>query len=608
MKSHARPMLLLLLGILLIQGCQDALNELSELNLADAVGEANISGSASSNENDLPVIRFNITRKGDYRMIIRDDKTDTTQTMNLTVSDPSENVSLNFEQVQVSYRTVVQIPGGANTYEGGVVNIDLTYFDQKGNKTKGLNFDVFVFEDGSTAVQNPKILGSTISILKETDPAIELLLTDDPANMVETVELTVTEVLTGMLPLQNPIRLKKYHKGLGEKDDIVSLRATIQDYFNETPNGFEFKVVGVKKNKDGKEVGEPFHIILTFREADFTGSVRRIRIKQLNESSNFRTALTFEGNDAASFVDYVEIMVKTPDGTQSAIAYPNKSSLEDDEKEGTTYISKALSGVEVDRAYSVTAVFYGFDGEEVGKATRNVLVESYQSTDRIRQIRIRELNSDAVFRIIVDENITDTNEEAAYVQIEFNDTYGNPAPVSGTAILTLTRSDIEKMLNRYVFRPLTFEGGARPLESIYSLTATMLAADGTPVGHPVIKDVIVETNNQGDENPEVKLLGSQIVSYDQGKTWTMIVKLENPEPWVEGLEVEFVGPFEGPEPTQNLIKLTPTSEEPGGVIVYSGNVSFKGDAVGFNYGTLVFQFGTGTRSSAGSTSTKAELL
>ncbi len=244
----------------------------------------------------------------------------------------------------------------------------------------------------------------------------------------------------------------------------------------------------------------------------------------------------------------------------------------------------------IETKYTMTAQMRAANGSNLGGAFVETISADF--TGRIRRIRIRENNNDLNFRIIVDENIDQDEEQAAFVKIEFNDAFGNPLPIPSTSIATLSRTIEDKQLNRYTYSPLTFEGGARPLEDIYNVTATMLRADGTPIyGGSLTSDIVIEDNIMKSS----ALISSQIVSYDQGKNWTIIVKYQNPEPWVEAVEVEFVGPFEGSDPSKDLIKLSPSGEEPAGVMIYSNAVSFKGDPVGFSYNLNIVAFGGGQR-------------
>jgi hypothetical protein len=288
------------------------------------------------------------------------------------------------------------------------------------------------------------------------------------------------------------------------------------------------------------------------------------------------------------------------------MAYPTRQSMEDDEKGGTIYAAKGLDGIlSTNKAYSVTAILMGFDGKPVSAVTENVVVEK-ACCGRIHRIRIRENNNDSNFRIIVEEN-SDPTSEAAYAQVKFNDTYGNPGPVPPTSILTLKRTKTEKGINVYTYRPLTFEGGPLPIGQVYNVTATLMGADGSPI-ETVTRDVVIESNKSFDEDSKPDIVSSRIVSTDKGLTWQVEIKLRDPEAWTQWVEVEFVKPMEGPAPLSNILKLQPTGKEEGGVIVYTGDVKFSADPYGYTYTMMVTQLGIGTRNSASQAGGKTELL
>ena len=303
-------------------------------------------------------------------------------------------------------------------------------------------------------------------------------------------------------------------------------------------------------------------------------------------------------NDPAGVVKTVQARVEGIKGGSESNLYTLKRGGGD--HLGVYIFSVEIEGINSKPILPGTFIMMDAKGEQVGElVTTDLYIQKADFTGRIRRIRIRENQTDTSFRTIV-VVAGDTNNDVAYVEVKMNASDVNPTPIPAIQYATRVKTN-EKGVSRYVYSPVTFEKGIRPIEKIYTVTATMLAKDGTPLAPPQAMEVEVE----GEIN---QFQGTRIYSMDQGKTWTITASFRNPESWVEGVEIEFVKPFEGPEPTSMTLKLVPVSEEADGTVIYASSVTFKGDPTGFDYTMNVYQFGTGTRSTAGSASTKAELL
>ncbi|MEQ8903774.1 hypothetical protein [Ekhidna sp.] len=473
MNTFIKKALVVFTLLALAFSCENMDESVDELNVAsESDFESEVTGTAALSDGDYPKIRFK-TARGGYRMVIKDANADTTHYVQGSISCCQESISFNFEKIKIEYRTVVPINTG-NTFEGNVLNITLDHFDGRGNKTKSVKFEVFVFEDGSTALQKPTILGSIIQLGERSSSELEVLLEGDPANLVENVSIQ----LAGGYSYKGLI--KRRTKG-GFVVDIGGIEALMP--------GETVPVTINVLDSQLRQIGETYSGEAFIQKADFTGRIRRIRIRENNNDSNFRTIVVVDG---------------------------------------------------------------------------------------------------------------DSTNEVAVVELMYEPKEGNPSTVPAVAYATF-RKENQIGNDKFSYSPLTFEGNALPFGALYTVTARMLDGNGTQLAPAQQIEVEIESRET--------LESSQIVSIDQGKTWEMIVKLKKPSGWVEGVEVEFVKPMEeAPTPLTNPVKLVPTSEEEGGIVVYSGRVAFEGNPLGFTYGAIVYQFGTGTRSTAGRASNKAELL
>jgi hypothetical protein len=302
-------------------------------------------------------------------------------------------------------------------------------------------------------------------------------------------------------------------------------------------------------------------------------------------------------NDPAGVVTNVILQLKAP-----GFQIPEKVVME---KESDFYgATIPVSTNPLGSTFWATATMEDAKGNQVGQSfSSEVVVQKADFTGRIRRVRIREMNNGSDVYKVIGTVEGDAKGEVASLDIKFTDATDVPLAVPNNVMAAFTRIYEENGRARYEFSPLTFEGGARPIGKTYTVKATMLGADGKPLANAVTLEVTVE-----GEQPATALVSSQLVSYDKGATWQMIVKLKNPLATTEYLEAEFIKPYAGPAPIESVTKLYRSGEEPDGVLVYSAPVKFEGNPLGFEYGTLICQFGSGTRTSAGQANNKAELL
>ena len=97
-------------------------------------------------------------------------------------------------------------------------------------------------------------------------------------------------------------------------------------------------------------------------------------------------------------------------------------------------------------------------------------------TGRIRRIRIRENQNDTSFRTVV-VVVGDTNQEVKFVEVKFDNPEQVPAPTPTVMVPTQTSYNPEKEVSRFVYKPLTFANGAKPIETKYTMTAQMKPAE-----------------------------------------------------------------------------------------------------------------------------------
>lgn len=127
----------------------------------------------------------------------------------------------------------------------------------------------------------------------------------------------------------------------------------------------------------------------------------------------------------------------------------------------------------------------------------------------------------------------------------------------------------------------------------------------------IIARYIIAENGNGGLSTEVSdepiILGSRLGSTSFGEQWQLEIAIADLGDWVESVNYVFT-PGEGPAPLVAELPMQLTRTE-GNLRVYtSPKFSFNGNPTGNNVGGIVYMFGTGTRSTAGTAKQKAELL
>lgn len=111
-----------------------------------------------------------------------------------------------------------------------------------------------------------------------------------------------------------------------------------------------------------------------------------------------------------------------------------------------------------------------------------------------------------------------------------------------------------------------------------------------------------------EESDEPLIVGSKLTSTNRGETYTLTVAIADVGDWVENVRYTFLE-SEGPAPVMDTYQLTLVGEGGGNLKVFEvQGVRFNAHAFGSSYQGLVFNLGTGTRTSSSQANSKAELL
>ncbi len=124
-----------------------------------------------------------------------------------------------------------------------------------------------------------------------------------------------------------------------------------------------------------------------------------------------------------------------------------------------------------------------------------------------------------------------------------------------------------------------------------------------------IYDVDVNENGvaSATKSDEPVILGSRLASTSFGEQWQLEIAIADLGDWVETVNYVFT-PGEGPAPLVSELPMELTRTE-GNLRVYtSPKFSFNGNPTGNDVDGIVYLYGTGTRSTAGTAKQKAELL
>jgi hypothetical protein len=491
----------------LLNGSDEGTN-LSFLNLAK---------QSSLKENGLPELTFKTNENGKAILIVKDFTLSGADIPNLgkiSLTDKSKSLHFISDSFSPGHTVRLRLP---NLPDGGtILQVEIQYFNAEGKPVKSYNYDVYVLEDGTSALQRPAFKGrGPIQLTGRSNYAAAgmVIVENDPAGIITAVQVRFNEPFGGPTP-----STKTYVADCGtcQRRDTFQDRTYIFDVQfapDQNPLGSSYSITAAMLNAKGETVGE-----------SFTGDV------------------IVAGNKSVKGISKVAIKETAPGS-------------------GKFLIGALVENVNENRLDYVEVKFI----EPInGPKPNQILFRCRKRPDML------------------------TAEWDALVDFSLSDLQNNPLFVSNDAEVN----------------PLFFEKSA--VGSTYTIVTTVYNANGKPIGEPQSFEVKVEGTVASDE-PVV--LSSTLTSKDKGLTWDITVTIDDKGKWVEKVIYEFAKPYAGPAPLLNPITLVRTGEASGTIEVYSASgIKFEKSPEGFTYGGLIYQFGSGTRTSAGQASSKAELL
>jgi hypothetical protein len=216
-------------------------------------------------QSKFPALTFKKNQKGNYRLIIKDKaitSPDPNGTVNVSLTvrkggeDPIEEVTFTFGGIDRVMS--VPMPAGTGNYGNQIVEVSINYVFGNGGE-KQWNFHVWNYADGSTALQRPEVAkvhfvddwqGET-SYMRAS-----VVVINDPAKQVKSVELKFNEPFTGPKPLAIVNYLKK------RESDSIGEESNRERWFAQIPMtgasvGFTYSTGITLLGENGKTVGSP---------------------------------------------------------------------------------------------------------------------------------------------------------------------------------------------------------------------------------------------------------------------------------------------------------------------------------------------------------------
>lgn len=426
---------------LLAFACQeDLLNEMEPSMTGSTISE--ISEVAKSTQK-RPKVRFRKLKNGATRVVLVDNEADTTGFMNLTLQC-CESISFTFRKIEHKYRTRVEADA---SFEGQTVIIAIEYLDSKGNVTGNDKFQVYVFEDGTSAVQEPAFYENAIS---GTALGAELFLSvqaaGDPAGIVEEAIFDVVyKTKEGKeVKEQYSTTDKKLYTSNPGYAFLMTKRAARPIEFEEGES-IEATVSVSFKDADGNTVLGPETQALQF--ADFRGRIKRIRIRE--RPNGGYNLVVVQGDGTPGVVATAEVRFEEPfEGptpTETVLSLDAKPSSDSNIR----FVNKELSfnGNAIGLTYPMSAYLKGYDGEIIGEVFKTeVLVEGYLGDYEITTID----KTTYLFSV----RFNNENKWIENTTIEFLEPFEGPAPLEKEVKLSsagIDESGIETMQGKVVF-------------------------------------------------------------------------------------------------------------------------------------------------------------
>lgn len=242
---------------------------------------------------------------------------------------PSETVILVFDKIEMSTYSI-QLPAGSPTFSEEVVSVNVVYSGLPDAKETTYNYHVFVFADGTTALQSPNFGGFQGGIRIEAadingDGINEasvgtITVINDPAFEVAAVKVTFNEPFGGPVPLNTSYIADCGTCQSGRTFQDRSYVFDAQFAPGQNPTGSTYNITTTMLNAKGEVIGQSITTENVVQRADFTGRIRRVRVRQEGDGSNeYRIIGTVEG-DSKREVVFVD--VKFMDAADFPMAIP----------------------------------------------------------------------------------------------------------------------------------------------------------------------------------------------------------------------------------------------------------------------------------------------
>jgi hypothetical protein len=245
----------------------DDMQEYSKLTIDETTLLKEELNMMPSNEaqSKFPALTFKQNQKGNYRLLIKD-KTITSPDPNGTVKvslavrkggeDPIEEVTFTFGGIDRVMS--VPMPTGTGSYGNQIVEVSINYVFGNGGE-KNWNFHVWNYADGTTALQKPEV--TKVHFVDDWQGETSymrarVVVVNDPAQQVKSVQLKFNEPFTGPKPLATIAYLKqKESDSIG--DEANGVRWLTQIPMAGASVGFTYSTGITLLGENGKTVGSP---------------------------------------------------------------------------------------------------------------------------------------------------------------------------------------------------------------------------------------------------------------------------------------------------------------------------------------------------------------
>ena len=178
-----------------------------------------------------------------------------------------------------------------------IMDIQIVYFDVKGNQLGAEKASVAVFEDGRTALQAPLVEQVAIEQTEDGTAILRAVVADDPANQVAKVELQLGRIVSGPAPAKD---LFSFTKGAYEQTWNTHDWETDWLKVSKEEAG-EYEVRLTAYNRAGKAIYEPQDFTLNLppprSRSEFRGRIKRVRIRERDNGGDYNIIIDTDGDE-----------------------------------------------------------------------------------------------------------------------------------------------------------------------------------------------------------------------------------------------------------------------------------------------------------------------